>query len=191
MTVQFKRRTSGRGIEWCDETRNVIGGCMHGCRWLMPDGSIAICYAEQLAEHGVARRAYPHGFQHHYWREEQLRLFARGDDPLLIFCDSMSDMFASNVPAEQVRAILAMMATAPHHSYQSLTKAAPQILKYTNELPVNLWVGVSSPPDWMMGKRLSKQQQVTMLRKSLAVLKEVKRRTGNIVWMSTSRSRGI
>ena len=29
MTVQFKRRTSGRGIEWCDETRNVIGG-VHG-----------------------------------------------------------------------------------------------------------------------------------------------------------------
>lgn len=42
MTVQFKLRNGGRGIEWCDETRNVIGGCPHGCRWQMPDGTLAV-----------------------------------------------------------------------------------------------------------------------------------------------------
>lgn len=184
MSVQFKKRTGGRGIEWCDETRNVIGGCMHECRWQMPDGTVAICYAEQLAESGVAKSNYPQGFKHHYWRKEQLNALIRGKEPLLIFCDSMSDLFAKAVPEEQVRAILATMREAPHHSYQSLTKAAPQILKFANELPPNLWVGVSSPPDWILGKRLSRQQQAAMLRKSLAVLAEVKKRTGNIVWMS-------
>ncbi len=56
MTVQFNPRTGGRGIEWCIETRNAIGGCMHECRWQMPDGSVAICYAEQFAERVVTNR---------------------------------------------------------------------------------------------------------------------------------------
>ncbi len=184
MTVQFNPRTGGRGIEWCDETRNVIGGCLHGCRWEMPDGSVAICYAEHLAESGVAKRAYPQGFKHHYFRPEEIKQLTKGKEPLLIFCDSMSDLFAKAVPEDQVRGILAAMRTAPHHTYQSLTKAAPQILKYIDDLPPNLWVGASSPPDWMMGKRLSRHQQAAMLRKSLAILTEVKKRTGNSVWMS-------
>jgi protein gp37 len=179
-----KPLTGGRGIEWCDETRNATGGCMHGCRWEMPDGSVAICYAEQLAEHGVAKHGYPHGFAHHYFRPNALRQLSAGAEPKLIFCDSMSDMFAANVPADDVRAVLAAMRKAPHHTYQSLTKAAPQLLKYVAELPPNLWVGVSSPPDWMLGKRLTRPQQIAMLRKSMDVLAEVKERTGNIVWMS-------
>lgn len=184
MTVQFKARTGGRGIEWCDETRNATGGCMHDCRWEMPDGTTAICYAEDLAENGVASAAYPHGFKHHYWRPAQLKALGKGADPLLIFCDSMSDMFAPAVPEDQVRQILAAMRAAPHHAYQSLTKAAPQLLKYLDDLPHNLWVGVSSPPDWFMGKRLSADQQRAMLIKSLEVLAKIKERTGNIVWMS-------
>jgi protein gp37 len=184
MTVQFKPKTGGRGIEWCDESRNVTGGCMHDCRWIMPDGTIAVCYAEDLAERGIAKKAYPHGFKHHYFRPEELKALARGKEPRLIFCDSMSDMFAHYVPEDQVRAILATMRSAPHHTYQSLTKAAPQLMKYVDDLPPNLWVGVSSPPDYIMGKRLTKTAQVAMLRKGMAVLKTVKERTGNIVWMS-------
>ena len=121
---------------------------------------------------------------HHYWRPSQLRELTTGGEPRLIFVDSMSDLFAKVVSEGQVRTILETMRQAPHHSYQSLTKAAPQILKYVDDLPPNLWVGVSSPPDWFIKQRISRQQQVAMLRKSLAVLKEVKKRTGNIVWMS-------
>ena len=72
MTVQFKPTTGGRGIEWCDETRNATGGCPHGCRWEMPDGAVAICYAEQLAESGVAKGAYPQGFDRRICRPAPL-----------------------------------------------------------------------------------------------------------------------
>ena len=184
MTVQFNPKTKRRGIEWCDETRNATGGCMHDCKWEMPDGTTAVCYAKELAENGVAKLAYPHGFEYHYWRPEQLKSLVKGDDHLLIFCDSMSDMFASNVPEDQVRQILQAMRKAPHHSYQSLTKAAPQLLKYLDDLPPNLWVGVSSPPDWFMGKRLQHKQQESMLRRSLEVLQKVREKTDNITWMS-------
>jgi protein gp37 len=120
------------------------------------------------------------------WRKvaSALKSLSAGEKPRLIFCDSMSDMFAPNVPSEHVRAIMDAMRRAPHHSYQSLTKAAPQLLKYADYMPQNLWVGVSSPPDWFMGKRLSSTAQENMLRRSLDVLCELKNRTGNIVWMS-------
>jgi protein gp37 len=184
MAIQFNRRTGDRGIEWCDETRNPIGGCLHGCRWEMPDGTVAVCYAKTMAEQGKASYAYQRGFAHHYWRPTVLKQLALGDEPLLIFLDSMSDMFAPYVPEEQVCAILDAIAKAPHHTYQSLTKAAPQLLKYVDKMPPNLWVGVSSPPDWFMEKRLTQHQQEAMLRRSLDILAEVKQRTKNIVWMS-------
>jgi protein gp37 len=182
--VQFKTRTGNRGIEWCDETRNAIGGCLHDCGWLMPDGTVAGCYAKALAESGVAKAAYPNGFEHHYWRPDALRQLTAGAEPRLIFCDSMSDLFAANVPAEHVRAVLSAMRQAPRHTYQSLTKAARQLLKYVADLPPNLWVGVSSPPDWFMKKQLSRRQQEAMLRRSLDVLREVRARTRNLVWLS-------
>ena len=184
MAEQFHPKTGGRGIEWCDETRNATGGCMHDCKWEMPDGTITGCYAKALAESGVAKAAYPHGFEHHYWRPSALKQLIAGSEPRLIFCDSMSDMFEANVPREHVEAILDAMRQAPHHTYQCLTKAAPMILKHLDHLPLNLWVGVSSPPDWFCGNRLSRDQQERMLRKSLEVLAKVREQTGNIVWMS-------
>lgn len=184
MAVQFKPKTGNRGIEWTDFTWNPIGGCTHGCMWVMPDGTVVKCYAKTLAEDGVARAAYSHGFEHHYWRPDTLRHLPTSKEALFIFCDSMSDLFAADVPAEHVKAVLQAIRQAPHHTFQSLTKAAPQILKYTADLPSNLWVGVSSPPDWFMGKRLSQSQQEAMLRRSLGVLREIKARTRNIVWMS-------
>jgi protein gp37 len=184
MSTQFNERTRARGIEWTDRTINATGGCLHGCQWKIPDGTIAICYAEHLAESGVAKRAYPDGFAHHYFRPQVLSELPRGAEPELIFVDSMSDLFAANVPEEHVRAVLSAMREGPHHTYQSLTKAAPGILKYVNEIPPNLWVGVSSPPDFMHGHPLSRRQQIAMLRRALDVLAEVRERTDNIVWLS-------
>jgi len=98
MTIQFNPKTGARGIEWTDETLNPTAGCPHGCRWEMPDGTIIYCYAEDLAEHGIAKPAYPQGFAAHYWREEILKQLASGDEALLKFCGSMTDMGAPNVP---------------------------------------------------------------------------------------------
>lgn len=183
MSAQLKKN-GGRGIEWTNRTVGVFGGCMHECAWQMPDGTVAGCYAKEVATKGVAQAAYPHGFEHHYFRPSGLKQLVAGSEPELIFVDSMADAFAPNVPEDQLRLFLDTMRGAPHHAYQSLTKAAPQLLKYLGDLPPNLWVGVSSPPDWMMGKRLTQAQQEAMLKRSLEVLAEVKARTGNIVWMS-------
>lgn len=184
MAEQHKKKTGSRGISWADRTIGIFGGCMHDCRWQMADGTVAGCYAKSLAETGVAKAAYPHGFEHHYFRPDAIKQLTSKKEPELIFVDSMSDMFAHNVPEEQLILVFEAMAKAPQHVFQSLTKAAPQILKYTSRLPQNLWVGVSSPPDWMMGERLSERSQQKMLHRSMEVLAKVKEETGCIVWMS-------
>lgn len=182
MTKQFKPKTGGRGISWTDETINVTAGCHHACRWEMPDGQVARCYAETTAESPRVKDAYPQGFASHYWHPERLASLRRGKEPLLIFVDSMSDLFAANVPESHTRQVLEVMAQAPHHTYQVLTKAPGRILKF--ELPSNLWVGISTPPDWFMGHRLTRVQQEAILAKGLDILEQVRSASGNIVWLS-------
>lgn len=200
MTVQHNRKTDSRGIEWCDETRNVFGGCFHRCRWQMPDGTIAQCYAEALAENGVAKAGYPNGFEHHYYRPSNLKSLVAGRDPKLIFMDSMSDLFGHWVDDDQLTAVFQAMGTAPQHAYQSLTKAPGRITKYMHLFPKNLWVGVSSPPDYFMPAQtavpdfngtgmkpatpMPHHAKVKMLQRALTALAEVKAVTGNITWMS-------
>ena len=183
-TVQFNPMTKGRAIEWTDVTINPLGGCKHRCRWEMPDGTTAVCYAEQLATNGMARTGYPHGFEHAYWRPKVLRELKMSGPPLLIFPDSMSDLFGSWQEDEHVIAVLDTMREAPQHTFQSLTKNAKRLLKFIDHMPPNLWVGVSSAPDHMMGRRLTADQQERYMRTAVAALAEVRERTGNITWMS-------
>lgn len=200
MTKQFNSKTGARGIEWCDETRNIFGGCFHRCRWQMPDGTVAMCYAESLAENGVAKAGYPAGFEHHYFREDGFKALVAGRNPEFIFMDSMSDLFGHWVDEANVRQVMQAMGTAPQHAYQSLTKAPKRILKFMNDLPANLWVGVSSPPDFFMpetavphpafkgtgmkpSRPMDLNQKVRYMASTMDVLRQVKAH-GNLTWMS-------
>ncbi len=178
MNKQYKNPTQ-RGIEWTDYTFNPIGGCKHACRWTMPDGSIAKCYAEEVAE-GVAQSAYPHGFQHHYWKPDTLTAPANLKKPAKIFIDSMSDLMGHWVPDEQVQAVLDACAAAPWHTFQLLTKNAPRLLKF--KFPANVWVGVSAPPTEFMGKPITIEQRQRYVSRALDVLAQI--RPNNITWMS-------
>lgn len=183
MNRQTKSSGSGqisRGIEWCDYTWNVIAGCQHRCRWTMPDGRVAVCYAETVAN-GVARAAYPHGFEYHYVYPHRLNEPLRIRQPAKIFADSMSDLFGRVVPDTDIEAVLEVMGRASWHTFQTLTKNAPRLLRYRGRFPPNLWVGVSSPPDSMFGHALSRDQQARMLRRSLAVLRDL---DAPVRWMS-------
>ncbi|MCC6616808.1 MAG: DUF5131 family protein [Anaerolineae bacterium] len=168
----------GRGIEWCDYTWNPVRGCQHGCRWTMPDGSIAECYAETIAER-VAQKAYPQGFEHHYWNPLALEQPLKLQRPSRIFLDSMSDLMGNWVPDEQVERVLAVCRQAEWHTFQLLTKNAPRLLQFN--FPSNVWVGVSAPPSFMFGRKLSLQQQSRMIERQLDVLSQL---SVPIRWMS-------
>lgn len=177
MNKQYKSNAR-RGIEWTDYTWNPVGGCNHACRWTMPDGSIAECYAETVA-HRVAQAAYPHGFAHHYWRPEMLDEPLKLANPAYIFMDSMSDLMGSWVPAEQVNQVLDICRAAPQHAFQLLTKNAPRLLDF--DFPPNVWVGVSAPPSHMFGKPLSFHQQQRMVEQQMKTLEQV---NVPVRWMS-------
>jgi protein gp37 len=159
-----------RGIEWTDYTWNPVAGCKHACRWKMPDGTVAVCYAETVAER-VAQAAYPHGFEHHYWRPEALQEPLKVSKPSKIFLDSMSDLMGAWVPEAEIQQVLEVCAQAHQHTFQLLTKNAPRLTKF--KFPANVWVGVSAPPSFFKGKPLSFAQQQKMVLRQLEVLQKV------------------
>lgn len=174
-----------RGIEWTDYTWNPVGGCKHDCKWTMPDGSEARCYAADVAE-GVARAAYPNGFEDHYWHAQRLREPLAVKERSRIFLDSMSDIFGAWVPQSHVEQVFATVEAAYWHEFQALTKAPKIILKYADQLPDNLWIGVSMPPSHMMGHALSHDQQVRFLHATNRVFQQLRQdwRKSNVLWMS-------
>lgn len=171
-----------RGIEWTDYTWNPVAGCKHACRWRMPDGAVAICYAEEVA-HGVARRAYPQGFEAHYWHPHRLEEPLKVKEPARIFLDSMSDLMGAQVPEEQVSQVFDVCRRAHWHTFQLLTKNAPRLRKFAGSFPPNVWVGVSSAPDWMLRHELGEDRQERYMHKALTVLSELAERN-LVTWMS-------
>ncbi len=136
----------------------------------MPDGTVAECYAETVAER-IAQASYPHGFEHHYWRPESLNEPLKVKAPSRIFLDSMSDLMGHWVPEEQILQVLDVCRRAPWHQFQLLTKNAPRLREF--EFPSNVWVGVSAPPTSMFGKPLTFRQQQRMVETMMSVLEKV------------------
>lgn len=159
----------GRGIEWTQYTWNPIGGCLHACQWMMPNGEIANCYAEDVATR-VAGSAYPQGFEHHYWHPERLAEPGRIATPAKIFVGSMADVFGHWVPAEQIQAVLDVARACPQHTFQFLTKNPLRLRRF--DMPLNCWMGVSTPPDFMWNKPLSSNQKERLLETTLRELRE-------------------
>jgi protein gp37 len=127
-------------IEWTDATWNPIRGCTRvseGCR---------NCYAEVMAArfsdpgqwgHGLARRvALPGGGTDHRWTgevalvEEALDLPLRWRRPRRIFVNSTSDLFHEKVPDSWIDRVFAVMALAPQHTFQVLTKRPERMRAY-------------------------------------------------------------
>lgn len=181
----MNKQKKDAGIEWTHVfgegtgyTWNPIGGCKHDCKWIMPDGQVAQCYAKSVAE-GVASAAYPQGFEAHYWTPERLREPMKLKKPAGIFLDSMSDLMGHWVSDNEINAVLDICHQTPQHIYFLLTKSAVRLPKFT--FPPNVWVGVSSPPDYMFGKPLTILQRYRFLSSSLTYLS---RANAEVRWMS-------
>lgn len=145
--TRIKREIGGKLVELPGYTWNPTGGCLHGCTWEMPDGSVVECYAKAIAERFTS--AYKEGFEHHYWRPHALNEPMKIKDPAGIFVGSMADLFGHWVPDEQIQQILDTMEKADWHTFQTLSKY-PIRLSDFNPFPPNVWVGVSLPAGHLM-----------------------------------------
>jgi len=115
------------GIEWTDATWNPLRGCSRvseGCR---------NCYAERIAARfsgpgqpyeGLAERTAkgPRWTGKVALIESALYHPLRWRKPRRIFVNSMSDLFHQDVPDEWIDRVFAVMALAPQHTFQVLTK---------------------------------------------------------------------
>ena len=103
------------GIEWTDATWNPVTGCTkvsEGCDH---------CYAETIAHRFAGTKAYPNGFDVTL-RPERLDQPLRWKRPRKVFVNSMSDLFHKDVPDDYIARVFAVMALAPQHTFQVLTK---------------------------------------------------------------------
>lgn len=179
MNRQDTRKPDGtyirRGIEWTQihgrpgYTSNPIKGCKHECRWRMPDGTIAICYAEEVANK-LAQSAYPGGFANVRFDAKELEAIEKLKEPAGIFIDSMSDLLGASVPELCVEQVIMTMERCRQHVFFVLTKQPGNLAKFT--FPPNVLVGVSAPPTFMFGKELSPDQQAKWFDVALQKLAE-------------------
>lgn len=112
-------------IEWTEATWNPLRGCSRvsaGCQH---------CYAERVAARFCSRGQPYEGLIHPVTRgwngtvrlvPEMLDQPLRWKRPRRIFVNSMSDLFHESVSDSIIAAIFAVMACAPQHTFQVLTK---------------------------------------------------------------------
>lgn len=127
-------------IEWTNATWNPVTGCTKvspGCKH---------CYAERMAHRLQAMRQpnYVNGFKptlHEHMLERPLTW----KRPMLIFVNSMSDLFHPDVPLDFIQQVFAVMRRAEWHCFQVLTKRSERLLTLNDQLswPDNVWMGVS------------------------------------------------
>lgn len=145
--------TTGTAIEWTQATWNPVRGCSRvseGCRH---------CYAERVAARfsgdgqpyeGLARRT-GHG---PVWTGKVRLVPEALEQPLRwrkgrrVFVNSMSDLFHENLRDEDIDRVFAVMALAPQHTFQVLTKRPERMLRYftgKRPKPIADWVEFHGP----------------------------------------------
>jgi protein gp37 len=127
-------------IEWTEETWNPVTGCTkvsQGCK---------NCYAERQWPRMVRLVPSYAGRDFTDVRTHADRL----DNPLhwkrprRIFVNSMSDLFHDDVPDEFIDQVFAVMALAPQHTFQVLTKRPARMLEYLSRPAVEVRVGLQA-----------------------------------------------
>jgi protein gp37 len=109
-------------IEWTDATWNPVRGCSKvspGCKH---------CYAERFAERfrGIPGHPFQQGFDVRLV-PEKLAEPLKWNEPRMIFVNSMSDLFHSEVPDSFISRVAETMRIARWHTYQILTKRSKRM----------------------------------------------------------------
>ena len=179
MNKQGSKANPAGGIEWTHifgpgtgYTANPVRGCQHQCRWKMPDGKVATCYAEAQRDRLNGAGA----FQNVTFHPEVLAAIRKHQQPAGIFIDSMSDLFGQVVPDKWIESVFGTMVDCPQHIFFSLTKNPTRLRGHFSPgnqffpYPRNLCLGVSMPPTFMFGHELTLAQQRKWFDKALDCL---------------------
>lgn len=119
------------GITWTEETWNPIRGCSKvsaGC---------ANCYAETMAARFSGEgQPYAGLIEEGCWNGKARLVREHLEDPLRwrrprrVFVNSMSDLFHESLSFDEIASIFGVMAAAPQHTFQVLTKRAARMREW-------------------------------------------------------------
>lgn len=135
-------------IEWSDATWSPLVGCTHistGCDH---------CYAASLASGRLASTPTYEGLAENGKFNGTVRLLPdRLDQPLrwkrprMIFVNSMSDLFHESAPDSYIAQVFAVMARAPQHTFQVLTKRHGRMRSLLNshDFHAEVWQWLNGP----------------------------------------------
>lgn len=141
------------GIEWTDATWNPVTGCTQIPGVRGTGSGCDRCYAKTLID--TRQSANPTSvrfgkpFEIVMTHPERLEQPLRWRRPRRVFCNSLSDVFHTDVPDDYITAIFDIMAKAHWHTFQLLTKRAERMERFitkwtaTHGVMPNLHVGVS------------------------------------------------
>ncbi|MBL6852400.1 MAG: DUF5131 family protein [Alphaproteobacteria bacterium] len=138
-------------IEWTDMTWNPVAGCT-----ILSPGCTN-CYAMRMASRleamgnpkyaGLTRKTGGRAKWTGKVRLDQVALEVplSWTKPRRVFVNSMSDLFHADVPATFVGQVWSVMARAPAHTFQILTKRPDRMAEITAQFPQlpNVWLGTS------------------------------------------------
>lgn len=148
---------SRTGIQWTDATWNPVTGCSRvspGCDH---------CYAERLARYRLRdaylrrlpvvdspeNRAEP--FAVRLWPERVAQPMEWAS-PRMVFVNSMSDLFHTDVPESFISKVFEEMLCVDRHVYQLLAKRPARAARFWKrnhellgaaEIPAHIWIGTS------------------------------------------------
>lgn len=130
----------GTKIEWTDATWNPITGCSvvsPGCTncYAMRLAGTRLKHLPSRASLTVDSKAGPVWNGKIRLNSEWLDQPLRWKRPRRIFVCAHGDLFAENVPDEWIDQAFAVMALAPQHTFQVLTKRAARMRAYVSALP--------------------------------------------------------
>ena len=151
-------------IEWTDRVWNPVVGCTRVSAGCDNCYAIRIAGRQMSPQHRGLTKLRPKGKRRGLdWNGEVRTVLGRLAEPMRwrtpqkVFVNSMSDLFHKRVPYEFIAAVFGVMAAAPRHTFQVLTKrdprpffewAAGRIPYFTEhgaEWPLpNVWLGVSA-----------------------------------------------
>ena len=139
------KKSSGTKIEWTTETWNPTTGC----KW--KSKGCDNCYAKKMALRlqRMGQIDYRNGFKFTYQPHRLLEPI-HWKNPVMIFVNSMSDIFYDDMNFDYVDKIMNTINKAPWHVYQLLTKRADKMVDYFKNggvLPQNAWMGVTVEND--------------------------------------------
>lgn len=112
------------GIEWTDATWNPVTGCTKvspGC---------AHCYIERTPAFRIAGRKFVEGWIPLQLHRDRIEQPLHWKKPRRVFVNSLSDLFHDDVPYAFIDKVFAVMALAPQHTFQVLTKRTKRMRAY-------------------------------------------------------------